>query len=336
MSEFKPSTRPSGVQANDAAGEPEHPDLAIPQLRSMPGRRAGMSVEMSGGQATVVREADSLFGSPADNGPASPSWSRDPLKYMTEGTDSPIMSRDAKRSDLVDLGGLIGVTTIGAAVRNGWLVENEHGGYERGGEAKAPATPRAPAAQQQDAVGEEPAVAQQEQPEPQREAEPERSYLSHADEAMYREAEQLVGSQTFEAIKNIMVDPDIADMPEGLLNSVAQSLGTDLDGARQAIGQVATPMVQQATAKVEGMLGQGQAEAAFEWANKDPKGKELLRAAMRSQVQDRNLSGYQDVVAGYLAYLSDTNPQAVVNGIIAAGGKASIQSGRVIVHLGGR
>jgi hypothetical protein len=56
--------------------------------------------------------------------------------------------------------------------------------------------------------------------------------------------------------------------------------------------------------------GSANASVLSQRARQDAKGKQLLREARRVQVDNRDLAGYRDLVAGYLAHLADTDPHA--------------------------
>jgi hypothetical protein len=109
---FKPSTAPAGVQAVDLAiPTAEDAPAEIPPLRSLPGRRAGMTVYANG-------EIEYREGTPsaAPTLPTAPA-STGPVVFMKEGTNQRIPSRMAQMADLVDLGGAIGVTSVGSALQ---------------------------------------------------------------------------------------------------------------------------------------------------------------------------------------------------------------------------
>jgi hypothetical protein len=92
-------------------------------------------------------------------------------------------------------------------------------------------------------------------------------------------------------------------------------------------------MVAQASARIATMVGEGHAEAVLEWARNDPQGKHLLSAAARAQVDSRDLDGYRDLVAAYLADRARTDPEAVAQGLRNAGTSATVRGGKVIVQL---
>jgi hypothetical protein len=122
---------PTGPRADDS----QEPFKSQP-IYSRPGRRAGMSVW---GDGTVKADEGTMSsGVIPTTSPATPASG--PVTFMKEGTNQKIHSRHAQMHDLVDLGGSIGITSVGGALSNGWLVENEVGGYSRTGEAATGAT----------------------------------------------------------------------------------------------------------------------------------------------------------------------------------------------------
>jgi hypothetical protein len=82
------------------------------------------------------------------------------------------------------------------------------------------------------------------------------------------------------------------------------------------------------------MVGDGNADAVFAWARSDREGKQLLAKAMRGQAHDRDLSGYRDLSAASLAHRAKSDPHAVAHGIVAGGGKAKVENGKVLIDLG--
>jgi hypothetical protein len=131
------------IQPGRAQEATESEGPAPIELHSIPGRRAGMTVSIQDGVA-VVEESENTPAGFARAVEKQTSWSRDPIKFYREGSDSQILARNASMHDTVDLGGLIGRTSLGAALHSGFLVENENGGFERAAEAKPPAPPRPP------------------------------------------------------------------------------------------------------------------------------------------------------------------------------------------------
>jgi hypothetical protein len=293
---------------------PEAPFQSTPIYRT-PGRRAGMTVWASG---EVKHDEGTPLAGVIPTAPAGPASG--PVTFMRAGTDQKIHSRQAQASDLVDLGGAIGVTSVGSALHNGWIVENEAGGYSRAGEAAAKAA----------AGGDNKADQQSDQqPDPNGFLEP--MMVEH--EAAYTEAAGKVGEVTFAALETVFTDPDITEIPETLVGNVARSLGVDRDEALTYVGQVAAPMIAQAKARVASLVGG--ADAVMSWARSDPQGKKLFAEAARAQVDRRDLSGYQALTVGYLEHLSETNPEALIAGLKEGGTKAKLERGKVLVNLDG-
>jgi hypothetical protein len=304
------STIPTGPRADDS----QEPFKSQP-LYSRPGRRAGLTVW---GDGTV----DYREGSPDGARHAAPvaDASLDavgPLQFFREGTDSSIMSRQAQLHDIVDLGGRVGRTTVGAAIHNGWLIEAPGGGFERAGEAAATSE------QPSDSVDQQGAPQAPQFLEPLR-AEDEQAYTTYAEK---------VGDTLFSAIEVALSDADLTEIPPRLITEVALRLGTDEAGARQAIGEAAAPLYAQASARVDSLVGNS--ELVFQWARNDPAGRKLLSAAMRDQVDRRDLGGYRDLAVGYLSHLAKTDQAALVAGLKAGGTEAVIKGGKVLVDLGG-
>jgi hypothetical protein len=341
MSEFIPNRPSATVWAGDAPEDtPEAAPAEAPQLRRVQGRRAGMTVEMVDGVAEVVREGDSMFGSVPAKEPTT-TWSREPLKFYAAGTSSPILARDVRPDTVVDLGGKIGEVSVGCALVNNWLTDTGNG-FERAGEAKAPAAPRRVATKapvdDADDTGEDTASDTSEarnKSADQAPAAPERSYLAHHEEAALVEVERAIGEQTFSALETTLTDNlgDPDSIPESFLTSVGRALGVDREGARQAIAAHAAPLTLQARNSIEQMTGPETADEVFDWARSDKSGRELLQASIRGQLNERSLSGYRALVAGFLSHQARTDPERVAAGVRAGGTKATVKSGKVIVTL---
>jgi hypothetical protein len=158
VSDYKASTRPSGVYASDPGPTPTAPtptspaDLTIQRNRAqdtpaeipaprpqLPGRRGrGGTVEMVDGQAVFTDHSTSQPSVYVPFQPAAPQTpATAPLIFRKEGTNTRVLAKDVGMADLVDLGGMIGVTTVHSALHNGWLTE-VNGSFVRVGEA-APA-----------------------------------------------------------------------------------------------------------------------------------------------------------------------------------------------------
>jgi hypothetical protein len=311
---------------------------APPPSGRRPGQRLGLTVEITDGQAVTVGEGDSLFGSPktAPDAPTT-TWSKEPLKFYSAGSSTPVLARDVGTDTIVDLGGKIGEMSVGAAIHCGWLTDTGHG-FERAGEAKAPAAPKRSttptrAADDTDADADdadmdtgETDTATPEQPAP-------RDYLDHADEAMLRDVESHVGPDLYAAAESFLTNGE--EIPEHLMSRLAASMGGDEAVARQAVAQAVQPFYAQATAVVEKALP-GNSELVFEWSRSDPKGQELLREAMRAQANERSTKGYTSLAKAYLADLATKDPHAVADGINRSGtAKARVSGKDVVVNLGG-
>jgi hypothetical protein len=154
-------------------------------------------------------------------------------------------------------------------------------------------------------------------------------------EAEYSRTLKSVDPAVGAAIENVLVDPTFDKIPDNLLDSVAKAHRTDRDGALQIIAKAASPFFHQASQTVDGFVGLGQSAEVFHWAKTDPKGKELLKKAGRAQMHKRDLSGYRELAAGYLAHIAEKDPEAVAQGIRNGGGKARVVGKQVIVDLPG-
>jgi hypothetical protein len=335
----------AGSHENEA--DVERVDAPTPLPRpQLPGRRAfGGTVELSEGDSIAVftdhaKNAQRGVYVPSQP-PAPPRVTSEPPIFMRAGTDSRILAKDARMDDLVDLGGAIGITTLGSALYNNWLQEKD-GGYVKSGEAlppkpvrKAPVKAEALEADDDaevDLADDTPADTKSDQP-----AAPQRSYLAHHEESALVAAERTIGEQTFSALEAALTDSagDLDAIPDALVTNVARSLGVDAAGAKAAIARQGEALSRQAHQAVASMVGDS--EAAFNWARSDPKGKELLQNAIRGQLGERSLDGFKSVAHGYLTHLCKTpeGREQVAQGIRAGGHHGvKVESGKVLVDLG--
>jgi hypothetical protein len=344
MSEFIPN-RPSGTAwAGDAPEDAPEPFVAPPPRPQTPGRRPGGTVELSDGGATAVFTDHEVAGHPGvyvpDQAPVAPKVAdASPPVFMKAGTDSRMLAKDVGMSDLVDLGGILGVTTVGSALHNNWLEERD-GGYVKINEAAPPKPARKvtkatkPAVDDADAddadAGDTDTAPDTKSTEPPAAA---REYLRHEDEAFLREAETAVGKDTYAAVEAFLTEN--MEVPDDLMARVASTVGGDREAARQVLASAVEPFYQQAASVVDRTVP-GNSELVFDWARSDPKGKEMFKEAMKLQTNERSTAGYTKLARAYLADLAVKNPQAVVEGIRAGGNKASILNGDVFIDLGGK
>jgi hypothetical protein len=363
MPDFKASTRPEGIYPDHEvrptatpgdltipgtgrADDTESGDFKAPPFRSMPGRRSGLTVWGAG----EVTKDGSAYG-PSKPAPMTPNTG--PLTFERDGQR--VLTKDVQRSDVVDLGGRIGKTSVGAAMHVGWLVEGPNG-FERAGEAAA----GTPAQQQR---SEQP----QQQQQPQQPAEyftPEqierarqylrdnpdepvdyakllgvaegREYLHHTEEASLRDFEQSIGTQTFANLEAAMVSSltEGNKLSENLVEQVAVSLKTDREGALQAIADRLQPLRAQAVHTVAEIFGDNYevAEEVLSWAQANTKTD--FAKALRQQLNNRDLDGYRELSRMWLIDAARKDPKRIAEGIRAAGHKVKVDGGRVLVDMG--
>jgi len=360
MSDFKASTRSSGIYRDHpiadrhqatpdnltipGSGHSEQPDepFVAPPMRSRPGQRAGMTVYAGTGE--VVRHGDSAYG-PAKSVEATPNTG--PLTFERDGQR--ILSKDVRRSDVVDLGGRIGKMSVGAALNCNWLAEGPNG-FERAGEAAG--TP-APQQQQQQPQPQQPDIFTSEQIDKVKQYlqdnpdEPVdynkligvaegREYLHHTEEGMLRSFEQQIGDQLFANIETAMVSAvtEGGKLSENLVEQVAVQLKTDREGALQAIANHLQPLRAQAVHTVAEIFGDNYevAEEVLSWAQANSKTK--FAEALRKQINSRDLDGYREVSRMWLIDAARKDPKRIAEGIRAAGNKAKVDGGRVLVDMG--
>jgi hypothetical protein len=349
MSNFIPS-RPGGtvwVGGDDPADTLEAtPAEEFTPQPQIPGRRGfGGTVELSQGGAIATFTDHAVAGKPGvyvpNTPPAPPPATSEPPVFMRAGSDSRILARDAGMSDLVDLGGLIGVTTLQSALHNGWLAEKD-GGYVKAGEAAPKAAPRkastpkaADTTDTDETALETDTAAEIDTKTPEQSAAPAREYLDHADESMLRDIERHVSPELYSAAESFLANGEMP--PEHIMARIAAHYGGDQTAAKQVIAQAVQPFYQQAASVVEQAVGPGMAEAVFEFGRSTPKGQEMLREAMKLQANERSTAGYTQLSRAYLAHLAVKDPQAVVDGINRSGtAKARLVGKDVVVDLGKR
>jgi hypothetical protein len=159
-----------------------------------------------------------------------------------------------------------------------------------------------------------------------------REFLAHEDEAALRDLEAHIGEDLFASMERFIVEDQ--EPPEHLMASIAQRYDGDRDAALQALATVAAPLVQQATAVVEQAVGPGSAQEVFDYARSSERGRELLKSAMRDQVDNRSTKGYTALSVEFLRHLADRDPARVVAGLREGGSEAKVVNGKVLVNLG--
>lgn len=317
------------MPTSTASDEPQQPTRPTPQ---MPGRRFGGTVVLSdGGSRAEYYDHSAQVPPSLYTGRRSEASYEEPVTFYAEGTNQRILAKDVKPTDLVDLGGRIGVTTVGSALHNGWLVDRG-GTYVKAGEAAASGKP---AAAQESNQARRP---QSDQPSNDDDdddfSSAERNYLHHADEAYIRDFAAHLGEDTFEALEAFLTSGE--EIPNRVMAQVAAKFGGDQQLARQAIGRAVAPLYQQAVEVVEQLVGPGNAERVFTFAQTNREGKEIAKRAMQAHSRQRSTAGYVKLARAYLADLAKKDPAAVVEGIRNGGGKARIVNGEVVVNLGKR
>jgi hypothetical protein len=253
---------------------------------------------------------------------------------MKEGTDQRILAKLASMSDLVDLGGVLGVTSLGSALHNGWLVETANG-FEKAGEALPPkAVRKAPVKTAVEAADADAEADQADHtPSPTQSDKPARAYLDHASEAYLRDIEQQASPDLYAAAEAFLTNGE--EIPDHIMSQVAAKLtGGDKTAAQQVVAQAVQPFYAQASRVVEQAVGPGMAEQVFEFGRSSKQGQEMLRQAMQLQANERSTAGYTKLARAYLADLATKEPQAVVDGINRSGtARATVKSGKVLVKL---
>jgi hypothetical protein len=343
MSEFKASTRPSGVWASDPtptpATAPTSPtDLTIPgngraepsdntpfeapPLRVTPGRRAGMTVWAGSG------EVEHHFSTP--QAPTATPSSSGPIRPVFQTSSGrPVMAKDVTPETLVvdpttgevssSLGALLNANLIREG-KDGWELADSRGRFHE---------PTAKTTREQDQAGGDKSDATDQQDTP---APVEREYLAHADEAMLRETETKIGAQLFANVERALISAEATEVPESIITSVAAKLGVDRDGALAAIAQHAQPYITQATQTIAAAVGEAGAAEALEWARQHAKHE--LADAMRRQIDSRDLDGYRTIGKMWLMAEARRDPHRVAAGLVAAGTRARVAGKEVIVDLG--
>jgi len=293
---------------SDAGTPSPHQPYTMPPV--MPGRRSGGEISISTSRDGVQRfEYTSGAGSmPVAQSPQAPSS----ITFRSPDGFS-IMAREARRDSLVVGADGEVISSLGALLNCG-MIEERNGSYVMAGEAQ-----EAPEVDQQ-------AHQQVDTPTPDA---PVQDLLPDGAEAIVSHLANSYGD-AYRSIEAIVVGgktPSASD-----IDAAASAMGITHDEASGLVQKVVATFAEQATLAVAGMVGD--ADAVFAWANSDPQGKALFHQARAMQARDRSLEGYALLSQQYILALADKDPKAVVAGLVAGGGKAHVEAGRVMVDLG--
>jgi hypothetical protein len=296
------------VEASDSTPAPAAPFTPQP---IMPGSRSGGTISIS----TSSDGSQSFDYTGRGEAPKSgrPAPASSPLTFTRNGR--PVLARDVQTSDLVDLGGAIGETSVGAALNCGWLHQGSNG-FERAGEAAAAPRYQAPQQGTQDADMPGDLEAQEVQ----------RDLFDGQTETV------LEALQSHHGDAYRMIEAALVDGKEPNLDAAAGVMGVGHDDLVGIVEQVRSMFAEQATRAVTEMVGD--ADAVFQWAVEDRQGKKLFRDARAQHARDRSLEGYARLAQGYLVDLASKDPAAVAAGLVAGGTPASVVRGKVMIDLG--
>jgi hypothetical protein len=307
----------TGGEPEAAPGTPSPAPQEPYTTSRMPGRRSGGEISISTSQGgEQIFEYSS--GRPA---PSSPSQSRaapapSPLTFTRNGR--PVLAREASMSDVVDLGGAIGETSVGAALHNGWLAQGANG-FERGEAASLKADTQAD--QQADTQDSEPGDDMEEQDAP-----VQRDLFDDQSEAVIEQLQSRHGA-AYRKVESALVDGRLPD-----LDDVARSIGASTEDVERIVSQVAQKFTDQANQALTEMVGD--ADAVWNWTASDSRGTKLLKEARATLARDRSLEGFAKLSREFLVDLAKRDPAAVADGLRAGGTPARVVRGQVMIGEG--
>jgi len=314
---MNPFDQSASLMIADDTPAPEAPSHGSYGLPTGP-RIGGARVSLHNGQATVETfNRRSLPGGPEGHieqasGPVAPTAgpvaqpAARPVRLMS-ATGSPVLARNADlASTMVDLPG-VGTTSLAAALHAG-IVQETPGGFEFASDV-APAGEHAdgPAEQQQD-----------QQPD-----------------LLPDTYETLVG-EIIDAAGDGIVGRALAELENGgirldgdLVRQIATSKGCSSEHAMEAVQHAYEGFQAQAREALTNAVGD--ADQVIEWASSDRKGRDLLNQAIRAQVQNRSLSGYETLARAFLADMAHRDPQALLGAQTIGGGQLKMIGNELVI-----
>jgi hypothetical protein len=293
-------------------------DRASPQRSYVPSVRPGIR---AGGEISISTRPDGSqsieYNSGADNSVPVQSHSApssSPLRFSRNGV--PVLGRDVTSSDLVDLGGSLGETSVFSAIHNGWLTEGPQGGYARAGEASPQVS--------EQLSNQAPEVNSQSDFEA-----PVQDLLPATTEAILGQL-QSAHASAYTALEAVLIAGKTPSAQD--LDAAGSMMNLNREEVAGLVNKVVAVFQEQANHAIAGMIGDP--DQLWAWAAQDPKGAALAQAARAQQARDRSLEGYTRLTQAYLVALADRDPKAVADGIVAGGGKAHVEAGKVMVDIG--